>query len=274
MKKINSLIKVVAMMVIVSLCASLVTACNGQKDDRTDFTTRETETQTKSTIDEPNQTINTVDPTETATPTESTPAPAGKYTYTVYAGTEYETTLSMDVNIDDYLINYDDEKVPFFSIGKVQTDLGYLFNGDPNFDSSKQSLLYSTYIYGDTQMVWRDGDKYQDTNNPSGYPQMYSFNYHLAPISDYEANARTDEEIQSSYANYGIIVQFCQHPDDICYYTICNGKSVGISRDDAIIIAYVLSSAVTRPGENPFVGTNLEKTLALDSGRYLTYVLP
>lgn len=273
MKRLNSLFKVVAMMVIVSLCASLVTACN-QKDDRTDFTTRETETQFQPGVDEPNQTINTVDPTETATSTESTPAPAGKYTYTVYAGTEYETTLSMDVNIDDYLINYDDEKVPFFSIGNLKEKLGYLSNGDPNFDSSKQSLLYSTYIYGDTQMVWRSGDNYQDTNNPSGYPQMYSFNYHLAPVGDYEANARTDEEIQSSYANYGIIVQFCQHPDDICYYTVNGGKPVGISRDDAIIIAYVLSSAITRPGENPFAGTNLEKTLALNSGRYLTYVLP
>lgn len=272
MKKINSLIKVVAMMVIVSLCASLVTACN-QKDDRTDFTTRETETQFQPGVDEPNQTINTVDPTETATSTESTPAPAGKYTYTVYAGTEYETTLSMDVNIDDYLMDVD-EAVPFFSIGLLEKDLGWLKNGDPNFDSQTQSLLYYAYIYGDTQMVWRGGDTYQDTNNPSGYPQMYSFNYHLAPISDYKANARTNDEIKSSDANYGIIVQFCQHSDSICYSTVMNSSSVGISRDDAIIIAYVLSSAITRPGENPFVGTNLEKALSMNSTDYLSYTLP
>jgi hypothetical protein len=273
MKKINSLIKVVSVTVIVSLCASLVTACN-QKDDRTDFTTRETETQFQPGVDEPNQTINTVDPTETATPTESTPAPAGKYTYTVYAGTEYETTLSMDVNIDDYLLNKDDQKVPFFSIGSLKETLGYLNNGDPNFDSSKETLLYSAYIYGDTQMVWRSGDNYSDTENPSGYPQMYSFNYHLAPISNYKSDARTAEEIESSYSNYGIIVQFSQHSDDICYYTVNDGEKVGISRDDAIIIAYVLSSAIARPGENPFAGTNLDKTLALNSGNYLTYVLP
>lgn len=222
------------------------------------------------------------DASETTMASESdkgaTPDSTGKYTYTVYAGTEYETKLTVNVNIDDYLIKYEDEKVPFFSIGKVKSDLGWLSNGDPKFDSSKDTLFYSAYFYDDkTQMVWRSGDNYTGktaNDNPSGYPQIYSFNYHLAPISDYEANARTDEEIASSYKNYGIIVQFVHHPQDICYYTVNRGKAVGISRDDAIIIAWVVSSAINQPGENPFVGTNLEKTLALNSGRYLTYVLP
>lgn len=269
--------KLLSTVLIVCLALSAI-ACNNTKNeestDTTDFTTRETETQFQPGVDEPNQTINTVDPTETATSTESMPAPAGKYTYTVYAGTEYETTLSMDVNIDDYVSEKSGEKVPFFSAGKLELDLGYFFNGDPNFDSSTQSIVYSAYSYGETQMVWRDGDTYQNTDNPSGYPQMYSFNYHLAPISDYKANARTNDEIKSSDANYGIIVQFSQHPDDICYYTVCNGNKVGISKDDAIIIAYVLSSAITRPGENPFVDTNLEKALSMNSTDYLSYTLP
>ena len=269
MKKINSLVKVVSVMVIVSLCASLVTACNGQKDDRTDFTTRTTETVYDPDISEPNQTIDTMSPDQTTETAGSTTAPTGKYTYTVYAGTEYETTLSMDVNIDDYLVDKG-KAVPFFRIGQLEKDLGWVDNGDPNFDYSTP-CLYCAYIYGDTQMVWRDGDVYQSTDNPSGYPQLYSFNYHLAPISNYEANARSYEEVHSSHLYYGIIVQFCQHPDDICYYTTINNSSAGISREDAIIIAYVLSSAITRPGENPFVGTNLEKAQSMNSDYYLSY---
>lgn len=277
MKRLNSLFKVVAMMVIVSLFASLVTACDGQNDDRTDFTTRETETGLMPNVSEPNQTINTVDPTETATATESTPAPAGKYTYTVYAGTEYETTLSMDVNIDDYILNVEGESVPFFSIGCLWEDLGYLVDGSykPSEYDWTNSPVYESYAYGDTQMVFRFNGPYSNSDNPSGYPQMYNFDYHLAPISNYEANANTIEKVQSSEANYGVIVQFNQHPEDICYYTSgCNGFAEGLSREDAIIIAYVLSSAITRPGENPFIGTNLEKAQTMNADYYLTYTLP
>lgn len=269
----NSLIKVISIVMAASLCASLVTACN-QKDDRTDFTTRTTETVYDPDISEPNQTIDTMSPDQTTETAGSTTAPTGKYTYTVYAGTEYETTLSMDVNIDDYVTEKSGEKVPGFAIGKLKLDLGYFFNGDPNFDSSTQSIIYSAYIYGDTQMVWCDGDTYNNTDNPSGYPQMYSFNYHLAPISNYNGNARSYEEVHSSHSNYGIIVQFSQHSDDICYYTVMNSSKVGISRDDAIIIAYVLSSAISRPGENPFVGTNLENAQSMNSDYYLSYTLP
>lgn len=216
------------------------------------------------------------DASETTKTSESdkgaTPDPAGKYTYTIYAGTEYETTLSMDVNIDDYITEKPNLSTPFFSYALLAEDLGWLPNGDKNSD--KQPYFYS-YPYGDTQMVWRNADgAYPNANNPSGYPQIYGFDYHLAPISNYEASARTTEEIATSHLNYGIIVQFRQHPDAICYHTVQNSSRVGVSKDDVIIMAYVLSSAITRPGENPFVGTNLEKAQSMNSDKYLTYTLP
>lgn len=266
MKKINSLIKVVSVMVIVSLCASLVTACNGQKDDRTDFTTRTTETVYDPNISEPNQTIDTMSPDKTTETAGSTTAPTGKYTYTVYAGTEYETTLSMDINIDDYLID-SGKKSPFFSTGYICDTLGWTMEGDP--------LMYFAYIYGDTQMVLRYDGVFGSADNPSGYEQLYGFSYHLAPIDNYLANAKTSDEIKTSDLNYGIYVTFCQHSDSLCYYTAGDKeRASGISRDDAIIIAYVLSSAITRPGENPFVGTNLEKAITGQSDAYITYTLP
>ena len=271
MKRLNSLFKVVAMMVIVSLCASLVTACN-QNDDRTDFTTRETETGLMPNVSEPNQTINTVDPTETATATESTLAPAGKYTYTVYAGTEYETTLSMDVNIDDYVMAVEGSDSPYFNVRILMKDLGWLGNGDPNYDWSRIPDLYSSYVYDDAQMVWRYGDCYSDKNNPVGKYQLCSFIYHKAPLDNYEASANPSNTNDPS--KYGIYVTFSQHSDDLCYATNFPKSSASISREDAIIIAYVLSSAISRPGENPFVGTNLEKAQQQSSPEYLGYLLP
>ena len=273
MKKINSLIKVVSVMVIVSLCASLVTACNGQKDDRTDFTTRTTETVYDPDISEPNQTIDTMSPDKTTETAGSTTAPTGKYTYTVYAGTEYETTLSMDINIDDHLID-NGEKSPFFSVGYLGDALGWIGNGDPNYDG-KDPLIYYAYVYGDTQMVFRYEDTFGSADNPSGFAQLYGFSCHLAPISDYLADARTSEEIKTSDANYGIYITFGQHSDSLCYHTAGNkGIASGISRDDAILIAYIFASAITRPGENPFVGTNLENAIVRQSEDYLVYNLP
>lgn len=268
----NSLIKVISIVMAASLCASLVTACDEQKDDRTDFTTRETETGLMPNVSEPNQTINTVDPTETATATESTPAPAGKYTYTVYAGTEYETTLSMDVNIDDYLINIEGIGVPFFAVDYLWKDSGWLVNGDSNYDWFSTPFLYSSYAYGDTQMVWRYGDCYSSKDNSVGFKQLSSFIYHLAPIDNYEASANPSSG--NDPLKYGIYVTFSQHPDDLCYATIFPESTAAISRDDAIVIAYVISSAKTRPGENPFAGTNLEKAQWQSSGDYLSYLLP
>ena len=243
-----------------------VTACNN--DNQPTTTTRTTESELKPGLSEPNQTIDTMTPDKTT----ETAAPTGKYTYTIYAGTEYETTLSMDINIDDYLIE-NGEKSPFFSTGYLCENLGWNMNGDPNFDG-KDPLIYYAYVYGDTQMVFRYEDTFGSADNPSGFAQLYGFSCHLAPINDYLADARTSEEIKISDANYGIYITFGQHSDSLCYHTAGNkGIASGISRDDAILIAYVFASAITRPGENPFVGTNLANAVAR-SNDYLIYTLP
>jgi len=271
--------KLLSTVLIVCLALSAI-ACNNTKNeestDTTDFTTRATETAYDPSIKEPDQTINTMSPdqtTESAGTTESSVAQTSKYTYTVYAGTQYETVLSMDIDIDKYLIDKG-EKVPFFAIASLGDDLGWYQNGDPNFDY-KSKTVYCSYFYDDnTQMVWTCGDNYSGGDNATGYPQMGSFIYHLAPMSDYNADARSKEEIQSSEKLYGVYVTFGQHSGDLCYTTINNGDEVGISRDDAIVLAYIFSSAISKPGENPFYGTNLEKAKTSVADRYIMYTLP
>lgn len=270
--------KVIIATLVIALCASFA-ACSNQNDGRTDITTRETETGLMPDISEPTQTINTMNPDQTtgttADTTEASAAPnqTGTYTYTVYAGTEYETTLSMDVNIDDYLIDTGD-KVLFFSIGYLADGIGWYKNGDPNFDNKSKTVYYAYFYDDSTQMILTCGDNYSGADNPTDYPQMGSFAYHLAPMGNYNADARSIDEIQSSEKNYGIDVTFGPHSADLCYTTVNNGDEVGISRDDAIIIAYVLSSAISQPGENPFCGTNLNKAKTGVADRYILYVLP
>ena len=202
------------------------------------------------------------------------PDSTGKYTYTVYAGTEYETTLKMDIDLDKYLLNIKD-KSQFFSTGYLCIDLGWIANGDSNWTEKDDPLMYYAYVYGDTQMVFRYEDPFGSKDNPSGYEQLYGFSYHLAPIDNYLADAKTNEEIKTSDLNYGIYVTFRPHSDALCYHTAGNkSRASGISRDDAILIAYLLSSAVTHPGENPFVGTNLQKAVVSRSEDYFIYNLP
>jgi len=266
MKRINSLIMVVVMVLVVSLCASF-TACNGNIGDRvTDPSTRETLPGNIGAVTDPNQTINTME-----TETTSTTAPTGKYTYTVYAGTQYETTLSMDINIDDYLIDVSWSEAKFFSIGNMMKNLGWYVNGDPKADDNTK-VVYDAYLYSDSQAVYRFGDDYGETTS-LGAPQMFSFTYHIAPLDDYMSDKYTDADRSTSDNYYGIIVQFGKHTDDLSYVSFNNGK-VAISRDDAIIIAYVFASAIDRPGENPFYGTPLANAMTSRADRYLTYSLP
>ncbi|MBE7069453.1 MAG: hypothetical protein E7386_03015 [Ruminococcaceae bacterium] len=243
-----------------------LSACNSSAAS----TTKGSEGPGKSTIETTNEANETSKQSENEKGT--TPANSGKYTYTVYAGTQYETTLTMDVNIDDYLVDKG-EGVLFFRIDQMAKDLGWYLNGDPNFDGLS-SVYYRSYVYGDTQMVYTCGDIYSGSNNPTGYPQIGSFTYHLAPISNYDADARTKEEIQSSEKNYGISVTFSQHSDSLCYSMVNSGTRVGVSRDDIVVLTYVLSSAVSHPGENPFYGTNLAKAKSSVADRYILYTLP
>lgn len=203
------------------------------------------------------------------------PDSSGKYTYTVYANTQYETTLSMDVDIEKYLIKVSWSDVQFFSIGYLAEALGWYDNGNPNNDWGKEPMYYCTYPYdNDTQMVLTCGDNYKDSNNATGYPQMGSFFYHLAPKSDFNASARSKDEIKTSHKNYGINVIFGQHSSDLCYTAINNGDKVSISRDDAIVLAYIFSSAISKPGENPFFGTNLDNAIESVSDTHILYRLP
>ena len=199
----------------------------------------------------------------------------GDNVYTVYEGTEYETKIGLALKIENYLIDNPGELVPFFSIGYLAKDLGWHQNGNPNFNPRSELFTHFSHSYSDqTQIVFIGVSNYSESTNLSAHPQMKSFEYHLAPEGKGKYKQYAKKKAGSSKKNLGISVKFKEHPEKICYYTSNKLKAAGISKDDAVIIAYVLASAVVKPGENPFVGTRLEKAKTSETGDYIEYTLP
>ena len=253
MKRTEILIKVVTLAVIASLCASF-TACNNnsQIDDRTTTTTRTTESEMLETgMSEPNQTIDPVNTDPTTSETSETAAPAGKYSYTLYAGTANEVTISMDINIDDYILPIEGGG-EFLQLGRLASDLGWLEQGQYDWDdivnaesgSNIGSANWYTFSYGDHRAMFVI-DGYSEKMPGSNRSQVYAITFRYLENNS-NANFFSDGR------NGG--VAFSQHYDLVCY--AIGGQNCMCSRDDAIVIAYGLWYYANNPSSSEgFVST-------------------
>ena len=208
---------------------------------------------------------------ESNTEIATSPAAEGMYTYTIYEGTENEMTLSMGVNIDDYVISnsYTDR---FFSIYNMATDLGWLPNGDPNFEVTDSGLVYYSYDNGDgTQTVFTGAYNYTDENTPMGFPQINSYNVHFTPLNDTSVSAYPEDGLTDNHRSINVITN--QHYDDLSYVTL-NAGAVAASRDDIVVIAYIFWSASVHPGENCFYYCDLANLETSRTSGNATYTLP
>lgn len=262
MKKTN-INKVVVVVIAVFVCF-FMTACKKNEASATAEATSGSAIETdEAEIDESVE--------ESATADETTaPAAEGMYTYTIYEGTENEMTLSMGVNIDDYVISnsYTDR---FFSIYRLATDLGWLANGDPNYDPSSSAPVFYSYDNGDgTQTVFRGAYNYTDENTPMGFPQINSYNVHISPLGDWQGLSYPDS---SEECYLGINVTTSQHYDDLEYITLSAG-AVAVSRDDIVVISYIFWSASINSGENCFYNCNLANLETSRTTNWINYTLP
>ena len=261
MKKTN-ILKVVVIVIAVFVCF-FMTACKKNEASATAEATSGSAIETdEAEVDESVEGSVTADET-------TAPAAEGMYTYTIYEGTENEMTLSMDVNIDDYVISnsYTDK---FFAINRLAADLGWLANGDPNYDSSNGAPTFFCYVNGDgTQTVFMGAYNYTDENTPMGFPQINSYNVHIAPLGNWQGLSYPDG---SEERHLGINVTTSQHYDDLEYLTF-NSSIAAASRDDIVIIAYIFWSTSVNPGENCFYNCALND-FRVSSTAYVSYELP
>ena len=172
----------------------------------------------------------------------------GLHTYTVYG----DIQLSMDVNIDDW-IGTNSSGQEFFKYDRLAQSLGWLPEDQDLESFGDGSAFFYTYktgdktvgirLYGNTS--WGDAPGYK-------YPQIYGINYLLGRDDE---NTIDDIDVMTDKGDY-VVVNFQKHYDDI-KYSIAGMETVMASRDDIIVLAYMLYNIKRYADKNPFDGTDL-----------------
>lgn len=210
----------------------------------------------------------TEEPSSTEEPINDNPQ-TGLYTYTVYG----DIQLSMDVNIDDYVIT-NDEGQEVFKLSHMAVDLGWWPDGINPDDWSFGTYLPDMFVcpVGDMSIVFSCYG-YDFNAQFFDYPQVAGFTYFMAKTGDLGTPYYTDANVAPE--NNYIVASVNGHYNDLQYlvpYGI--GKSFMASRDDVIVLAYLLSNISRDPGTNPFINTGLTRYIDSNSGNHQDYVLP
>lgn len=242
---VTKFVKVMSAMLVVCMLVFSMTACGtvSQQDVRP-TTEHSTEEVGNNDQNEPVDPIDDGywhdDPTEEPTTEEPTEEPTsqpqtGAYTYNVYG-----YTISMDVNVDDYISSGDSGKV--FKLARMAYDLGWAGNDIYTAVDSSDYRSYSSEWY-----AHHDGDI--TTRIDLGY-----YNEEQVPGRD-GSQFRT---LSIIYPNSGVnevstACTFAKHYDD-CEYMI-SGTGWYASYEDIVMITYIFWSAANNPGVSPMIST-------------------
>lgn len=201
--------------------------------------------------------------TEVTTEATTEAAPSGKYSYTIYGGIQ----VSLDTNIDDY-ISVDDKGRDFFKLHDVATGLGWnCENGD--------SFSQYTYNYDDCVVYfayWNNDEQIQDGSTFSNRYQIEYIDYDF--LSDFTRGESFNPYYVSKNGNdahKALSVHFSNHYDSLQY---CVPGSAVMSRDDIILVTYMLESVKHNPGENPFCYINADDYQVRNTEDTMNYELP
>ena len=282
--KVMSIIIAACMLVTLAACGTTVS----QQDARqttTEYSTVDGEGE--GDPQEPDQTIDDgywhdEDPTEEPTSSTEEPTnepttehgnenpPTGLYTYTVYG----DIQLTMDVNIDDY-ITTNNAGQEVFKLSHLAVDLGWWpDNINPDSWSFGEYLPdMFTCPTGDMTVVFTC-HTYDYNAQFQDYPQISGFSYFFAQNGSLGTSFYNDSENISDEDRY-VVASINGHGADLQYlvpYGI--GKSFMASRDDIVVLAYVLSRIDSNPGVNPFLNTGLTRYMDRATSEYQDYILP
>lgn len=245
--KIMSIVIVACMLVTLTACGSTVS----QQDLRPTAEYNTEEHEDINDPDDPEQTIDdgywhedpTEEPSSTEEPTTSEPASQqnGAYTYTIYNNIQ----ISMDVNVDDY-VTTNSSGMTVFKYGKLMEDYGWTCTDEAEH-------IYA-YYYEDMAIVMylHNYPDYADRINFNGntdrdYFQVQFIQYFLVAQDDFSVPYSNS----SDPIGLGAQIVLSRHADD-CKYLIAPSISSVCSRDDIILLAYLVSSVARDPGRNPF----------------------
>lgn len=201
--------------------------------------------------------------TEVTTEATTEATPSGKYSYTIYGGIQ----VSLDTNIDDY-ITTNSKGNPFFKLYDVATELGWNCEND----------AYSQYTYdcGDYVTYFNYWNNDEQIENGSAF----DYRYQISAIDYSFITSFTPGETSEAYYDYGtdsndshkyLSINIANHYDSLQY---CVPGSAVMSRDDIILVTYLLESVKHNPGENPFCCINTDDYKTNNGADVINYELP
>ena len=236
----------------------------------TPIETSESESEIPPVTDKPNQTLpSDVNISETSETTEQ-PQP-GKYTYTVYEGTEYEETFTLDVNIDKYFYIVDKTGNRFFDLPRLCKDLGGYIIYDrlgKQVANDDHSGRYLSYFNEDKNMVTYINFECS-TSNVDCYSKI-DIRF-ATPSND---NYYDYEDIFEQYEYYQSFCSFKQ-PTLYAYIDGLYDYSYGLSYDGIVVLTWIMSSTQANLGHNPFFYTSWENNCSTLYGKgVMEYALP
>ena len=250
-------VKTVSTALVVSMCASIASC-----DIKPTEPVPPTETETTTTTTETSETTET---TTVTTTTETEPEVTGpdfttEHTYRVFSDHQHSMLLSMNVDIDQYLVTDGDKQV--FELFRLASDLGWLEKGQYSYDDylaaveadPKQTKIghsnWFEYKYGDHKAVFTIS-KYIEVVKAVKSCQVswISLEYQKNDLGmPYFDDAKTNN------AHKKVEFVFNKHYKKLDYY-IDDGR-FACSKDDAIVIAYVLWIFTSRPDDCSEIHTN------------------
>lgn len=172
----------------------------------------------------------------------TTPAD-GLYTYTVYGDIE----IRMGINIDDYIF-LNSEGESFVNIYKIATNYGWLgedvYSDPDSSDMDAYSSHYFTYHNGELTTQFFPTNWTESIGDTDTYQLRYlNVNYLRSGTTDeYYSKDNQDPKYFDTRAEIG------KHYDS-CTYRNVGARNWVLSRDDLIIIAYILWYENVNPGE-------------------------
>lgn len=262
LKKVASIVIIAGIAVSLTACPANTTESASQIDDRIALTTRVTESEDNGYISEPNQTINT---TLGTTASETTTEPTvtynisdveGDYTYTIYPGTQYETTLKLETPVEFFFRDPDGYcgGSTYWRIQECAYYNGWLEDGIYTLrdieDDSLEDFGTHTIGFSNIYMI------------PCGDFRCYLEigYYEPADSSDWRHQIKSitiryikNDSMEPAFENpipeqMDVVINFEEHPDAYSYQ--CDYKCYGGSFEDIVVLQYVLAVVNNNHGDS------------------------
>ncbi len=170
-------------------------------------------------------------------------APTGEYSYTIYEGTDHEMSLSMDINVDDYIS--EENGAEYFNLVQVAYDLGWLGMNRFTAEDDSDGISYKCPFF-----TFRNGDMLTKLSIEGFPPDDSLWLLNIGWMTE-DGSSSYWNDWGRNYSHKGLQVFFPVR-DEASDYRL-SGYEKNVSYDEIVLISYVLWAQTVEPGINCLV---------------------